>query len=559
MNSKVQAIIRAGGICTFLGTTSLTAFFGWYKAVSVSSAEASQSNISFLPETREDSIALNEEDFQRALEQADNFEASRNMTFADNNTPLEIRLAPPLHKENTPAYDPFAISSEENANIEGDATLAENTQEQEDTDDKSDKNADPNLKVVALEQGSNLMNMFTEQGVSNDTFWKIYNAVKPIHSLNVIPAGKEFTLSWKDENGQRLLDSVHFSVDAKTTIRISRQEDGEFFASKMERPTVKQLLRAEAVINSSLYSAGNDVGIPQTTMANLLKVFSWDIDFARDVKEGDKLSVLYNCDFDKETGERLSCSDILYASMNLSGKTKSLYAYTHKDGKTKFYSEKGFAAKKQFMRTPINGARVSSRFGNRKHPTLGYSKMHSGVDFAAPTGTPIYAAADGVISQRGRYGAAGNMVVLKHGKYVTRYLHMSKFRSGQRVGQRITQGDVIGYVGTTGRSTGPHLHYEIRLASNNSALNPLKVTPEATSGLQNAEAKAFQSRRKELDRLYASSKPNYLPSPNEILTAIVDGSIDTRLASTAENKYVGQNEIPLTEVKIMPRPKDLSS
>ncbi len=547
MDSKVQAIIRAGSICAFLSTTSLTAFYGWYKAVSVPKAEASPSIILFAPDTDADPIALSPQDFQETLEQAEAFEMSRDIAFIDNiSAPIEIRLAPSLYiEDNANLLDP----SETN-NIIDSKSFPKN---------KGDES--PNVKIVALEQGSNIMNMLTEQGIEHNVFWKIYEAVKPIYSLNKVPAGKEFTLTWDEKDGERKFESIHFSVDQKTTIRVSRQDNGEFFASKVERPTVKQMLRADAVIDSSLFAAGSRVGIPQTTMANLLKVFSWDIDFERDVQKGDKLNVLYNCEFDQETGERLACNDILFASMIVGGKTKSLYAYPHQDGTVKYYSEKGFSAKKQFMKTPIsmNRARISSQYGRRNHPTLKYSKMHSGVDFAAPTGTPIYAAADGIIEKRGRYGSAGNMIVLKHGKYITRYLHMNGFKSGQKVGQRISQGQVIGYVGTTGRSTGPHLHYEIRLASNNEAVNPLKVSPISNAGLQNEAAKDFQKKRKEIDRLYASSLPNYVPKPEEILVAIKEGTIDTRLATTEEHKFIGINEVPITEVVLKGRPEDLTS
>ncbi len=552
MNPNIQAIIRAGGICAFLSTTSLTAFYGWYKAVSIPQAEASSFNIQFSPDLAPDSIALNPQEFQQTLEQAEVFEKSRDLAFLDfSHSPVEIRLAPPLYiEENINILEPNT------ANTSSPITFTDDTSSPKIDDIE---NEDPNVKIVALEQGSNIMNMLTEQGVENNVFWEIYEAVKPIYSLNKVPAGKEFTLTWDNETGSRKLASIDFSIDKKTKVQISRQENGSFFASKIERPTVRQMLRADAVIDSSLFAAGSRVGIPQTTMANLLKVFSWDIDFERDVKKGDKLNVLYNCEFDQETGQRLACNDILFASMVVGGQTKSLYAYTHDDGKIKYYSEKGFSAKKQFMKTPIsmNRARISSNYGYRKHPTLNYSKMHSGVDFAAPTGTPIYAAADGVISQRGRYGAAGNMVVIKHGKYVTRYLHMNGFKKGQKVGQRVSQGDIIGYVGTTGRSTGPHLHYEIRLASNNTPLNPLKVSPISNTGLQDKAAKDFQKKRKEIDTLYASSKPNYVPNPTEVLAAIEDGSIDTRLASMADNKYIGEKEISISEVEIKPRPADL--
>lgn len=547
MDTKVQAILRAGSICAFLGTTSLTAFYGWYKAVSIPLAEASIAQLNFTEAPAD--IELTPDSVNNMLEQARIFEFSRNLALAQpTNLPIEVRLAPTLFPDNDLPADnnQFAITTQ-------DTSIAPIVKE------------DPNIKNVSLNQGSNITQMLIDAGVASTDVWAMVEAMKPVYSPNKIPAEKEFQLIWKDTSSQnginnREFSTMRFIINAKTSVDVVRQDDGSFQAMKIERPTVKQILRGDAAITSSLYEAGQSAGIPSSTLSKLLKTFSWDIDFERDVKAGDKFSVLYQCEFDQETGERLSCDDILYSTITVGNSKKSLYSFTHQDGKTKFYSEKGFSAQKQFLRTPISmdRARISSKYGVRRHPTLGYSKMHSGTDFAAPTGTPIYAASDGKITIRSRRGSAGNMVEIVHGKYKTIYMHMSRFASGQRVGSQVKQGDVIGYVGTTGRSTGPHLHYELRLTATGEALNSLKVTPVSSGGLSAAEAKAFQTHSKQLEARYAATQPNYIPNADDIKTAVLNGTIIPEEIEVTTSDEVGENERPLSEIIVQPRPSDLS-
>ncbi|MFV0320917.1 MAG: peptidoglycan DD-metalloendopeptidase family protein [Alphaproteobacteria bacterium] len=545
MDTKIQAILRAGGICAFLGATSLTAFYGWYKAVSIPLAEASLMLLNFTEAPAE--IELTPDSVNNMLEQAQIFEFSRNLALAQpSNLPIEVRLAPTLFPDDDLPQD-------------------DNQSTTQKTEIAPIVTQDPNIVDVSLTQGSNITQMLVDAGIETSDVWTMVDAMKPVYSPNRIPAGKEFQLIWKDIPSQdgttsREFSTMRFAIDAKTSVDVIRQDDGSFQAMKIERPTVKQILRGDATITSSLYVAGQDAGIPSSTLSKLLRTFSWDIDFERDVKVGDKFSVLYQCEFDQETGEKLSCNDILYATITVGNNKKSLYSFTHKDGKTKFYSEKGFSAQKQFLRTPISmdRARISSKYGYRKHPTLGYSKMHSGTDFAAPTGTPIYAASDGKITIRSRRGSAGNMVEIVHGKYKTIYMHMSRFASGQRVGSQVKQGDVIGYVGTTGRSTGPHLHYELRLTSNGQALNSLKVTPVSSGGLSAAEAKAFQTHRKELEARYTQTQPNFIPNSDDIKTAVLNGTLAPEPIDIPEDDGVSENARPLSEIIVQPRPSDLS-
>ncbi|WP_373090167.1 M23 family metallopeptidase, partial [Sneathiella sp.] len=228
------------------------------------------------------------------------------------------------------------------------------------------------------------------------------------------------------------------------------------------------------------------------TIVDLIRIFSYDVDFQREIQPGDSFEVYFER-FSDENGDILKDGAIHWASMTLSGKKISLYRFkTDDDGFTDYYDEQGRSVKKSLMRTPIDGARLTSGFGKRKHPVLGYTKMHRGVDFGARRGTPIMAAGNGVIERASRYGSFGNYVLIRHNnEYETAYAHMKKFAKGIHKGSHVKQGQIIGYVGTTGRSTGPHLHYEVH--KNNRQINPLSVKLPAGRKLTGKMLTAFSA------------------------------------------------------------------
>lgn len=385
------------------------------------------------------------------------------------------------------------------------------------------------VKTISLRSQNEMMENFTKQGISEDIFLEVYNALKPLYFSDELfeDTYKKFTFEWEEKSGIRTLNSLHFPLDGKTTIHVLRQENKKFVAFKIERPTVKRILRADVITEFSLPTSAARKNIPYNIMNDFFKLFSWDIDFERDITKGDKISLLYSCEFDKITGERLICEDILFASISrqIENKIESLYAYQYGDNQLEYYSKEGFSLKKTFMKTPIAMGQVRISTHSRRHNPLGYSETHRAFDFFAPTGTPIYAAADGIISQRGRSRDEGNVIVLNHGKYITRYLHMLKFGKGQKIDQYVKQGDIIGYVGTTGRSTWPHLHYEMRLANSKKALNPLELKTVPSLRIQDNDIEAFRAKCKEIDELYISLEPNNIPSPEEILVMINGGSV----------------------------------
>jgi len=231
-----------------------------------------------------------------------------------------------------------------------------------------------------------------------------------------------------------------------------------------------------------------------------MNTHSYDVDFQREIHPGDTFEVFYANGITEDVRPR-GRGTLLFSSLTTGGKKRSYYRFTTKDGQTDYYNDKGVSSKKPLMRTPIDGARISSGFGMRRHPILGYSKMHTGTDFAAPSGTPILAAGDGVVDYAARKGGYGNYVRLRHENGVkTAYAHMKRFAKGLKKGKRVRQGQVIGFVGTTGRSTGPHLHYEVLIKGKKR--NPLKVKI-AGSGrkLTGKDKRAFETEKSRIDRL----------------------------------------------------------
>ena len=254
-------------------------------------------------------------------------------------------------------------------------------------------------------------------------------------------------------------------------------------------------MRASFVINKNLFRAAAMAGLPRRVQAELARIYSWDIDFQRDVRPSDHVEILFER-YRDDNGAMVHEGRILFATMTLGGKVRPIYYHEDKFGAGGYFKKSGESARKNLLRTPIDGARLTSGFGQRRHPILGFMKQHQGVDFAAPTGTPILAAGDGTIEQSGLNGFYGNYVRIRHTKeFSTAYAHMSRITAQE--GSRVRQGQVIGYVGNTGRSTGPHLHYEILKKSQRT--NPLKVTMPSGHTLIGTEFERFKKTMSILD------------------------------------------------------------
>lgn len=319
-----------------------------------------------------------------------------------------------------------------------------------------------------VNRGDSLASLFKMNGLSATELHQIMKLGKVTRSLRYIKPGQQFRVSI---NEQQEIQELFYDIDRMESLHIKRDGDS-FNAELVQHPVDIRTTYTSATIDSSLFEAGKNAGMKDALIMQLVGIFGWDIDFALDIRKGDHFSLLHEEHFME--GRKIKDGSILAAEFTNQGRTYRAVRYTDARGRTDYFSDDGRSMRKAFLRTPVDFRRISSRFGKRHHPTLSRMKMHHGVDYAARTGTPIKAAGDGKVIFRGRKGGYGKTVILQHGgRYSTLYAHMSRFQRGVYNGKRVKQGQIIGYVGSTGRSTGPHLHYEFRV--NGVHRNPLTV------------------------------------------------------------------------------------
>jgi murein DD-endopeptidase MepM/ murein hydrolase activator NlpD len=349
------------------------------------------------------------------------------------------------------------------------------------------------------------MAMLVEAGAGRRDAYDAIVAMSEVFKPRYLMPGQEISVTLRPSTVPDVPDalvSIKLIESVERDVVVRRGDDGSYVAEIIDHPLTVDIAAGEGVIEASLFLAGEAAGIPPGVLALLIQVYSFDVDFQRDIRKGDGFSVMYERYLD-ENGNVVRSGNILRASMTLSGKQRSLYRFVTAKGVTDYYDDEGKSARRTLMRTPINGARLSSGFGNRRHPILGFTKMHTGTDFAAPRGTPIYAAGNGTVELAGRKGGYGLYVRLRHnGTYKTAYGHMSGIARGVRRGKRVTQGQVIGYVGSTGRSTGNHLHYEV--LRNGRFINSRRMHLPSGKALKGADLEAFQLARGEADERFAA-------------------------------------------------------
>ncbi|MCP1336130.1 M23 family metallopeptidase [Futiania mangrovi] len=359
--------------------------------------------------------------------------------------------------------------------------------------------ATPAETVVRLQPGDTLIELLTSAGADRIEAHNAVEALRPLYNPRALRAGQEVKLALGNAGEQIYLNALEIVADVDRTVVVERGDDGSYAA----REDVVQLIAlprlAGAEIDSSLYLAAQDAKVPANIIVELIRAFSYSVDFQREIQPGDAFEVLYDTMVDP-AGQPLKAGEMRYAALRLGGKMKELYRFeVPSDGSVDYFVRDGYSVKRMLMRTPVDGARLSSGFGKRRHPILGYNKMHKGVDFAAPTGTPIMAAGDGTIEVAGRNGGYGNYIRIRHnGTFSTAYAHMHRFAKGMSRGARVRQGQIIGYVGSTGRSTGPHLHYEILM--NGAQVNPMGVRVPVGRELAGKDLKAFKALVAEIDR-----------------------------------------------------------
>ncbi|MFQ6018237.1 MAG: M23 family metallopeptidase [Kiloniellaceae bacterium] len=355
---------------------------------------------------------------------------------------------------------------------------------------------------VRVAKGDTLMALLTGAGIARSEAHQAITALREVYSPRDLRPGQEIRLTLAatappKREGRLLSLSLRPSVERD--VRVSRQGGAGFVAKAIDRVLVRKTTGARGTIENNLSVALGRAGVPIPVMIELIRAFSFDVDFQRELRPGDGFEVLYQALYE-ESGDLAKPGPILYGALTLSGRRLELYGFTPKSGRSDYFDATGQSVRKTLMRTPIDGARLSSRYGMRRHPILGYSRMHRGIDFAAPTGTPIYAAGDGVIDIAGWNGNYGKYLRIRHNStYRTAYAHLSRFAKGMRKGKRVRQGQVIGYVGSTGRSTGPHLHYEVLVDRRQT--NPLKIRLPSGEKLKGEELRDFQAARAEVDGL----------------------------------------------------------
>ena len=360
-------------------------------------------------------------------------------------------------------------------------------------------NLEPKYKKIKhkIQYGETFDAILEKYSVNKKEVIKIKDALKNKINLNKLNTKQVIQFSLDKTNNK--IKEFSFQISNTQKVFLKRNLENDNFNEKiLSIKLVKEIIYKENLILQSLFKAASNESIPPNIIVEFARIYGFQVDFQRDIRKKDKFQIMYEI-FLNEKKEIIETGEILFANLNLSGQDNSFY-YFDKEGSEGHYDKNGKSVKKALMKTPINGARLSSPFGMRKHPIDGYNKMHKGTDFAAPTGTPIMASGDGVIKKAGWCGGGGNCVKIKHNStYQTVYAHMSKFARGIKSGVRVKQGQTIGYVGSTGKSTGPHLHYEVIV--NGKKVNSQKLKLPSGKILKGEERKIFETKKIKLDVL----------------------------------------------------------
>jgi len=361
----------------------------------------------------------------------------------------------------------------------------------------------PLHKEVSVGSGQTIAGVLQGAGIDGSDAYYAVKALGKHFDPRRVRSGQELDVHFKElSDGTVGFDRLEMKISPVKEVVVSKNGHEDFSAQLEEQELERKVYGRVAEIETSLYGSAARADIPSSIIAEMIRIYSWNVDFQRDVRRGDKVEVLYEA-FENEDGDYAKYGKILYANIKKDGREKPIYRFEMDNGRVDYFGPKGTSIRNTLMRTPVNGARLSSGFGMRRHPVLGYNKMHKGVDFAAPTGTPIYAAGDGIVEEARRKGAYGNYVRIRHNsKLKTAYAHISKFKKGIRPGKQVQQGDVIAYVGSTGRSTGPHLHYEVLV--NGVQVNPRSVDLPTGETLTGQQLNRFKTFVRGIDEQYAS-------------------------------------------------------
>ena len=358
---------------------------------------------------------------------------------------------------------------------------------------------EPRFKKIShkIQAGETFNSILEQYSIKQKDIFTIKNTLSEKVNLDKLNTDQKIYLTI-DQTDNTIIKFL-FQISNKERIVLTQDLQKKSFNQKILLTKLKkEIVYKENTILQSLYKSAINKKIPANVITEFARVYGFQVDFQRDIKKQDKFQIMYEI-FTDEKKKIIESGNILYANLIMGGEDNSLY-YFDKKGVEGHYDKNGKSVQKALMKTPINGARLSSPFGMRKHPIDGFNKMHQGTDFAAPMGTPIMASGSGIIKKAGWCGGGGNCIVIKHNStYQTIYAHMSKFAKGIRNGVRVKQGQTIGYVGSTGKSTGPHLHYEVLI--NGKRVNSQTLKLPSGKILKNDERKLFETKKIKLDVL----------------------------------------------------------
>jgi murein DD-endopeptidase MepM/ murein hydrolase activator NlpD len=355
-------------------------------------------------------------------------------------------------------------------------------------------------RVLVVRPGDTLARLLDSAGVDDAAAATAIASLATLFRPTALRPGDDVALRLTTSDPATLLE-IEVEPEPGRTIRTRRGADGTWRAEQVIAPRQRFAARAEGTVDGGLFPAMTRAGLPPGLALSLIRILGHQVDFQRDLQPGDRFSILFERFRDSE-GDILGHGQILGARLMLSNRVIEIWRHRSARGETDWFDRDGRSLRRSFLRTPLDGARISSGYGMRSHPVLGFNRMHQGIDFAAPTGTRVFAAADGTVVSARREGGYGLMVRLRHANGIeTRYAHLSRFARGLAPGRRVRQGDVIGAVGSTGLSTGPHLHYEVAVAGR--AVNPARHVHQAAR-LGGADLAAFRARQRNLATLAAS-------------------------------------------------------
>lgn len=367
----------------------------------------------------------------------------------------------------------------------------------------------PVERVMQAGRGDTLMDLLLRAGIDTVEATQAIDTLTDLFNPRSLKAGQKVTVTFDRPPqgfGQGDFLTVSLAADPVRDVGVRRTVGHGFEATEAKRQVTRQVAHYSGSIKSSLYESAQNAGVPVPLIAAMIRALSYDVDFQRDIQSGDAFDVMFEGFYDSK-GKLVRAGDMLYAAVNLSGRPIAMYRYEDSQGTVEYFNDKGESVKKALLRTPVDGARITSGFGMRNHPILGFTTMHKGVDFGVPPGTPIMAAGDGTIEMAGFNGSYGNYVRVRHANgFATAYAHMSRIAQNIHSGRHVSQGQVVGFVGATGRATGPHLHYEVLKGM--TQINPTSIKIPTGTKLAGKELDRFRNAKGQIEGMLAKIPPS---------------------------------------------------